>query len=97
LPFSNPSSFPPTSLRNRSPSPVQSDTGFSDLPSDHEEEFYFRQLPAEEKEELEKKRKRRKLELGREERMKQLEDREKAENPTVDADEETEVSSNSTC
>jgi len=54
-------------------------------------------LPAEEKEELEKKRKRRKLELGREERMKQLEDREKAENPTVDADEETEVSSNSTC
>ncbi|KAM0746896.1 hypothetical protein T439DRAFT_329169 [Meredithblackwellia eburnea MCA 4105] len=53
-----------------------SDTGFSDLPSDSEEMFYF---DVQERDEIARKKKRRKLEAGREDRLKALRDLEDAE------------------
>ncbi|GAA5922240.1 uncharacterized protein JCM15063_003229 [Sporobolomyces koalae] len=97
LPFSNPTSFPPISFQNLPVSTtddsleLELDVGFSDLGSDHEEEFYFRQMSRQERDELDKKRKRRRLERGREERIKLLEQHESS--VSVPVEEEIEPSS----
>ncbi|GJN91873.1 hypothetical protein Rhopal_004898-T1 [Rhodotorula paludigena] len=66
-----------TPAHPRSPSP-----GFSDLPSDHEELFYF--SPAE-RIELERRKKRRRLEVEREERLRRVEEREREEREAEEA------------
>ncbi|KAK4705680.1 hypothetical protein P7C70_g508, partial [Phenoliferia sp. Uapishka_3] len=59
---------------NEPPSPTLS-AGFSDLPSDNEEMFYF---DAETREEIEREKKRRKLNEGREERLRAIKEQEEA-------------------
>lgn len=67
--------LPPHTPRSRSPSPALS-VGFSDLPSDSEEMFYFDPTT---REEIGREKKRRKLEDGREERLRLIREREEDE------------------
>ena len=64
------------------PSPTAS-VGFSDLPSDSEEMFYF---SAAERDEITRKKKRRRLEEGRNERMRALEAEEQAAQPAAETE-----------
>ncbi|GAA5887565.1 hypothetical protein JCM5296_002620 [Sporobolomyces johnsonii] len=78
------SSLPPP-LRTRTPSPALS-AGFSDLPSDHEELFYFDEL---ERDEIARKKKRRRMDDERTERVRLLEARDRADLGGDDSPDET--------